>query len=155
MKLEIASVYSWSSRRSQTCNINRKRILLPCKHRTHQGSGKEPLWSPKERGQSKQWRRSARLQTGNACHSSQSRFPGPGAPTEEWTRVLFCTRTNSFCIHWGTISQRIKQSYWDGEGFFLVVEGHASGVASLGQHAIKIVFTAGREEPKTPNKMRD
>lgn len=31
-----------------------------------------------------------------------------------------------------------------------MVKGHTSSVASLSQHAIKVVFTAGREEPKTP-----
>lgn len=31
-----------------------------------------------------------------------------------------------------------------------MVKGHTSSVASLGQHAVKVVFTAGREEPKTP-----
>ncbi len=31
-----------------------------------------------------------------------------------------------------------------------MVKGHTSSVASLGQHAIKVVFTAGREEPRTP-----
>lgn len=31
-----------------------------------------------------------------------------------------------------------------------MVKGHTSSVASLSQHAIKVVFTAGREEPKIP-----
>lgn len=42
-------------------------------------------------------------------------------------------------------------SYRDGEGFILVVKGHTSSVSSLGQHAIKVVFTAGREEPAQKN----
>lgn len=40
-------------------------------------------------------------------------------------------------------------TYWDREGFILVVKGHVSSEASLSQHAIKVVLTACREEPET------
>lgn len=33
-----------------------------------------------------------------------------------------------------------------------MVKGHASRVASLGQHTIKVVFAAGREEPEESEK---
>lgn len=39
-------------------------------------------------------------------------------------------------------------TYWDREGFILVVKGHVPSEASLSQHAIKVVLTACREEPE-------
>lgn len=187
----------------QTCNIKKKKkkknnwLLLPCKHQTHQDSGKAPQWWPKEREQSKQWRRSARLQTASACHSSQPCFPGPAAPTGGGEVEIICTRNlcceeikNAMCnrcckdncclsrpsscfentgvdydlwyenknhiFFWEREMRLLKclsdwwiklSSYWDGEGFALVVKRHASSVTSLGQHAIEVVLTARWEEP--------
>lgn len=47
------------------------------------------------------------------------------------------------------------RSYWDREGFILVVKGHTSSVSSLGQHAIKVVFTTSREEPAEDKRQMD
>lgn len=67
-------------------------LSLPCKHQTRRDSEKAPRWWPKERGQSKRWRRSARLRTGSACRSSPPCFPGLAAPTEEGMRHQFCNK---------------------------------------------------------------
>lgn len=144
----------------------KKRLFLPCKHQIHQDSGRAPRWWATEKEQSKRWRRSARLQTDSACHSSQPYSPDPAAPRgADQISVLITSQCLFQVVGQFVIKkQRLKQfenifwkesktlrvwvkccTYWDREGFILVVKGHVSCVASLGQHAIKVVLTASWE----------
>lgn len=139
-------------------------VFLPCKCQTHPDSEMVPPWWAKEREQSKRWRRSVRLQTSSACHSSQPCFPHPAAPRGA-DKVCFINLSLLLPSFWAIKTQfgivycggkirlnmlREKRStYWDREGFILVVKGHVSSEASLSQHAIKVVLTACWEEPET------
>lgn len=58
------------------------KINLPCKHQTRQGNGKVPLWSPKEKEQNKQWKKSAPLRTESACRSGRPCFLVLAAPLQ-------------------------------------------------------------------------
>lgn len=68
----------WRSVRRLGVNTNYP--LSPCKHRTHPGSGRAPLWWPTGTERSKRWRRSALLQTESACRSGRPCFLGLAAP---------------------------------------------------------------------------
>lgn len=157
MKLEIAPVYSRSSRRSHPDKLVTSIESGSCYHvniKLIKAAERRLCDRPKRENKANSGE--GALASGQGTHVTQVSLVFLARVHLRRNGPEFCLyeKSDCYCTRWGTV-QRIKRSYWDREGFFLVVKGHASRVASLGQHAIKIVFTSGREEPRTPSKTTD